>query len=329
MAESVHPPEPEGRLKDFWDKPVRDLVRLPVPLLAAGQIERHTIYSLLVMSLVAHYWNGNKRGNVGQYPWRAKQRASDGRYCGGDYLGHNIAAVAVDGRGAVIDFDFNHNDILNSSVEHAESRLIRRVFSLSQIYDDWETRGPSDPPRSASYSTILSEVTVYTSLESCSQCSGIMALGSVKEVVFLQRDPGQNSIGNILRNLSPVGGRYMPPRPLPANGCELQFFDTLGAGFRHFEEEVVNTPFHIAENGDRDHSPSITSFLCTDTALDIFCDGRKRFGSITLKHPDFQPLDSRGAVVATAFTNKQALDHAQRFFAYASTVARRGTPHTL
>ena len=39
------------------------------------------------------------------------------------YLGHNIACIAVDGNGEIIDFDFNHNDFFRSSAEHAESRI--------------------------------------------------------------------------------------------------------------------------------------------------------------------------------------------------------------
>src|SRR6266446_6975637 len=116
--ETSYPPRPsDGRLGDLWDQQVKDLVLLPDPKLSCEQNERHRLYNLLVMSLVVHYWNGNKRGNLGEYPWREKQRGPGGRgYLGGDYLGHNIASIAVDGKGEVIDFDFNHNDILNSSV---------------------------------------------------------------------------------------------------------------------------------------------------------------------------------------------------------------------
>src|SRR5262249_22014479 len=131
------------------------------------------------------YWNGNKYGQDGEYPWRPKQKRTNGRYQGGDYLGHNIACIAVDGEGEIIDFDFNHNDMLNSSVEHAESRLIRRIFSLAQLNNGWATRDVQAPAPPIPYSNVLSDVSIYTTLESCSQCSGIMALGSVKEVIFL------------------------------------------------------------------------------------------------------------------------------------------------
>lgn len=324
-----YPSKPEGRLQDYWEKPVRELVLLPNLVFIEGAAERHTMYSLLTMALVAGYWNGNKRGPDGEYPWRPKQRDNSGRYIGGNYLGHNIACIGIDGKGHVIDFDFNHNDLLNSSVEHAESRLIRRVFSLTQIYDDWATRGSYPSLQAIPYSTVLSDVTVYTSLESCSQCSGIMALGSVKEVVFLQRDPGQNSIGNILRNLSPVGGRYLPPLPIPADLFGFQYFPALVSAFDNFAATVGQKAFYKAPDGSKDNAPSITSFLCTDEAQSLFNAARSELDNYKPKFPTFRPAAADGTEVADALTNEQALQHIKRFLTYAIMEGHRGTPHKL
>lgn len=323
----THPPNPEGRLKDFWNGPVRDLVSLSNPVLAPEVVERHNLFSLLTLALIEGYWNGNKKGAVGEYPWRASQQDPvTKRYAGGDYLGHNIACIAVDDRGAILDFDFNHNDVLNSSVEHAESRLIRRLFSLTQLYDYWEG---STSTKGIAYSTVLSNVTIYTSLESCSQCSGIMALGSVKEVVFLQRDPGQNSIGNILRQLSPVGGRYLPPLPIPANTLGLPFFDRLAKGYDAFASGVVTQPFFVAKDGTKDHSSSITSYLCTDDAWQIAKDGAGAFTGFNPGYPAYRPLDSTGKPVPSGLSNAECFEHATRFLKYAVTDGHRGTPHKL
>jgi tRNA(Arg) A34 adenosine deaminase TadA len=331
MTDAMHPPHPEsGRLNDLWEARVKDLVLLPVPELSDEQKERHLIYCYLLMALVAHYWNGNKRGRLGTYPWREGQKGPDGQYAGGDYLGHNIACIAVDAEGEVIDFDFNHNEVLNSSVEHAESRLVRRVFSLTQLNNGWATSDVTEPEKPVAYSNVLSDVTVYTSLESCSQCSGIMALGSVKEVVFLQRDPGQNSIGNILRALSPVGATYAAPLPIPADVLGLDHFAELGRRYAEFVRGVADEPFYIAPDGEEDHSSSITSFLCTDGALQIFSDGRSRFEAIRdPRFPDYKPSGPGGRVVTKAFTNGEAAQHVHRFFAYATSDGRRGTPHKL
>src|SRR5205085_2480263 len=97
-----HPPNPgSGPLGDYWNRKAKHLVRLPYPYLQPGAKERHKLYSLLLMALVAYYWNGNKKGRKGTYPWRSAQLESDDPFRDNDYLGHNIASLAVDGRGEV------------------------------------------------------------------------------------------------------------------------------------------------------------------------------------------------------------------------------------
>ncbi|HYY42101.1 MAG TPA: hypothetical protein VE775_05165, partial [Pyrinomonadaceae bacterium] len=125
--------DPNEPLAQYWNKPVSQLVALADTPIAPEEQERHRIYCLLLMSLIVNFYNGNKHGQEGTYPGRAQQRRPNGLYQGGQYLGHNIACLAVDGDGFIIDFDFNHNELFSSSVEHAESRLVRRIFSLTQL----------------------------------------------------------------------------------------------------------------------------------------------------------------------------------------------------
>jgi tRNA(Arg) A34 adenosine deaminase TadA len=292
----------------------------------AAQGERHYLYSLLVMALVSNYWNGNKRGQDGVYPWRKGQQLKNGIYRGGQYLGHNIACIAVDGLGEVIDFDFNHNDIFSSSVEHAESRLVRRVFSLAQVYDDWRVRRPEDLPRSAGYANLLSNVTIYTSLESCAQCSGIMNLGQVKAVVYLQHDPGQFVIGNILWKLT--GANLKAPLPISADQFGFPYYSELNDAFKHFYSRVLREPFYVDMTGTKDNSQSITSFLCTDQAEAIFDRALEELKHFTLKYPDYKPQDTN-ADDPRLLTNVQVQQHTRNFFTYASVSGRRGTPHKL
>ncbi|MBY0455716.1 MAG: hypothetical protein K2V38_00100 [Gemmataceae bacterium] len=323
MADIVHPPRPTtGRLSEVWEKPVSEIVSITAPALKEEQIERHSLYCNLLMSLVASYWNGNKRGREGKYPWREKQLRPDKYgYLGGDYLGHNIAAIAVDAEGEVIDFDFNHNEIMNSSVEHAEARLVRRVFGLTGLYNGWALEDPSKKPP-VPYSNVLNGVTIYTSLESCSQCSGIMALGYVKEVVFLQRDPGQYSIGNILRHLT-KNEKYPAPVPIPADIIGVDYFERLEKGYAEFSAGVANKPFHEDPAGKVDKSPSITSFLCTDLAMGIFLDGQDRFlKTLKAKYPDYKPVNDKKVL-----SNTDLITHLHRFHSYAISDGRRGTSH--
>jgi len=316
-----------------WKKPLGEVVNLPPdPGLTAEWAERHRLYSTLVLALVSTYWNGNKRGDRGLYPWREGQRDNrfataanpDGfqsqLYVGGNYQGHNIACIAVDGEGDIIDFDFNHNELFNSSVEHAESRLIRRVFSLAQLSDGWQLKTPGASARKA-YGTLLNNVTVYTSLESCAQCAGIMTLGRVERVVYLQSDPGQFMVGNLLYKLGDGA-----PRPLSGADIGLSHFDSLNNAYMRFQERVGKTPFfHQDRSSMPDKSASVTSFLCTDLAKAVFDTGLKEMLTLdTCKYPDFRP-----AGVANAKSNQEIIGHCRDFLAYAGQAGRRGTPHKL
>jgi len=305
-------------LADFWNRPVHELVTVPQPTFTAEERERWRLFSLLAMSLVFEFWNGNKYGDHGEYPWREQQRLPGGRYSGGTYLGHNIAAIAVDGDGRVIDFDFNHNKVFNSSVEHAESRLIRRVFSLAQLQEEWRpTLGPAPPTNArgspaagTSYATVLSDVTVYTTLEPCAQCAGIMALGLVHEVVFLQRDPGEYLVGNILHNLTKEGARA--PLPIPAGEFGFEYFDELNDAYQGFKAEIPQRPFYISPRW-KDSSPAIAAFLCTDDALEIYRQARDELRSFQPQFP----------------ANAQPHAGVVQFLEYARSHGQRGTPHRV
>ena len=342
------PSDPKDPLTHYWRRPVEDVATVENTTTTAAENERHTILSLLVMALASDAWNGNKHGAVGDYPWRQKQKIpGTNRYLGNSYLGHNIVCLAVDARGAIIDFDFNHNEIYNSSVEHAEARLVRRIFNLNQNYDHWQTTEPGklqDVP----YTTTLSGVTIYTSLESCAQCSGIMALANVKSVIYLQSDPGQYRIGNILYNLSnplavshPVSGKspagpsptkYGAPEPI--NAGEVFGFRPkreLDAAYGDFVKVATANPdtkyfFRSTAPGvAADTSTSITSFLCCDVAKDIFDQAAATLQNLNLEFGSFAPTLAGGG--DKPFTNQGLLEEARKFRQYVAVAGRRGTPH--
>ncbi len=323
------PPDVDNeKLKQYWDRPVSELAQLREPGPNQAAQERHRIYSLMLMALVHNYWNGNKKGLKGTYPWN--EPGDRGPHGDGDYLGHNIGALAVDGLGRVMDFEFNHNRLFNSSAEHAEVRLIRRVFAMAQLAGTWRPDGTPEPTPRDDYST-FADVTVYTSLESCSQCAGAMALARVREVVYLQTDPGMYFIGRILRNLTDDELRA----PLPISGGEIALsqFAALDGAFTEFKAQVADKPFHKpTPDGKADSSRSVTSFLCTKRARDIYGAARDEFAALVadparLNYPDHRPGDGDGVPVRTALTNAEVLGEANDFLRYATSMGRRGTPH--
>lgn len=333
--------DPKKGVGHYWKQPVSALASVEVAALSAGAVERHRLYSLLTFALIDAYFNGNKNGLEGEYPWRAAQRRDNGTYHGESYVGHNIACIAVDENGEVVDFDFNHNELFNSSVEHAEARLIKRIFSLNQIYDKWELWGPAK--RSVPYGTTLSGMTVYTSLESCAQCSGVMTLANALRVVFLQSDPGQNLVGNMLYKLTkPIKStlkiefaatrpkppdKYGAPEPVDASVFGFSYKDALDKAYLDYASAVGDArPFHISPAGDKNSSRGITTFLCTDEAKAIFAAAAEELQTITPSEGDHRPPRSDGQVDGVK-SNTEVLDHVRGFLHHAVTMGRRGTPH--
>ena len=331
--------------------------------------ERHRIYCYLLMKLIYRFWNGNKNGPFGIYPQRDGMQlagpmpAQDApRLYRGDlnersdrdhvkwdrYLGHNIACIAVDGNGHIIDFDFNHNAFFRSSAEHAESRLVRRLFSLTDIFDSWKTGARfNGKPHAAS----LGQVTLYTSLESCAQCSGVMSLAGVKQIVYLQNDFTAYKIGNIMyklanRTVARDGsgnavkddkGNVLTipgaPVPIQASEVELEEFKTLNDGNLDFTKKMLsgNEFFFKSLDGMIDRDPSITSFLCTDQALGIFKTGGEKLDSLVLQSPRFPYKDEmpKDRDPNRVLANDECLTEARDFFQYVDVEGYRGSPHKL
>jgi tRNA(Arg) A34 adenosine deaminase TadA len=360
-AQAQTPPPPgfadQDPINHYWNKQLRDIVSIDLskdaPELADDAVkERHRIYCHLLMKLIVRFWNGNKRGPVGSYPLREKQieaQQTQGKRYKGDmitnpegsrinwdrYLGHNIACIAVDGNGEIIDFDFNHNDFFRSSSEHAESRMVRRLFSLTDIRDSWKIGQPiGDKSRAFS----LNDVTLYTSLESCAQCSGVMSLGGVKQIIYLQNDFTAYMIGNIMYNLANRIGKFPgAPVPIPASEIGLPQFNPLNDANLTFVKNIneaknrndISHAFFVSQDGSsvKDFSPSITSFLCTDAAYDIFKTGGQALDTMKLNFPERRhPNEPDHPEI---LTNEQCLNEARDFYKYADMEGYRGSPHKL
>jgi tRNA(Arg) A34 adenosine deaminase TadA len=344
---------------------VGDAAQDPAPLdewKQPGERERRRIYLSVLMGIVASYWNGNKFGPRGTYyardaqvdrdigpaagnyyVYRATGRAYRGqqRDLGDTYVGHNIAALAVNGAGHLIDFEMNSNEIFDSSMEHAEARLVRRIINLAESWEaqDWipdqqkmkaAEEATTDAKNKELRRTNLEGITIYTSLESCAQCAGIMALGNIEEVVYLQRDPGMFCIGNILFRFrqNKDSAAVHPPRPAAAKEFEdgTSYFDLLGEAYERFKRAIAEVgKFYVPPSGNRGNPdpPSITSFLCTDEAFDIFNHGGRRLEDMQLQVPEYQP--GQGAM-----TNSAVLQDAKIFLnGYVVNRGRRGITHLV
>src|ERR1700726_813850 len=94
-------------LSPFWSGTLQKIAELEPNVPTPEEQEGHRIYALLLMGVIYGKWNGNKYGEIGDYgEWRRKQTIGSTQddfniYGGGTYLGHNIAALAVDAEGRI------------------------------------------------------------------------------------------------------------------------------------------------------------------------------------------------------------------------------------
>lgn len=164
--------------------------------------------------------------------------------------GHNIGSILVDPNVKIVNWARNCNARLGNGTQHGEVRLMMGYLN-----------------RVGGYS--LKDHTVYTSLEPCAQCSGMMVLTNIKRTVYGQTDPG---FGKAIERLklnskqwNPAG--YKPyPRAVISDRSESKYCSQL-------------------ENAYEQKGGSITRFLLSDQAKAIFKAASDNLFNYQLSYP--------------------------------------------
>lgn len=168
----------------------------------------------------------------------------------GNKRGHNIGSVLVDPDGKVVNWARNCNAALSNGTQHGEVRLMMGYLN-----------------RVGGYS--LKDHTVYTTLEPCAQCSGMMVLTNIKRTVYGQTDPG---FGKAIERLALDSKKWNPagyepyPRAVISDRSESKYCDQL-------------------EKAYEKAGGSITGFLLSDQAKDIFKAASNNLYDYQLKYP--------------------------------------------
>jgi len=137
-------------------------------LLAQGtpsqiQLEKDTVLSLACLSAVYKTWQTNS--------------APGSR-------GHNIGCVMVNSNSLPISWNVNCVTILDNGTQHGEVRVVQEFLSSTNA--------------SGKY---IDGNTVYTTLEPCAMCTGMMTMNKAKRCVYVQADPG---FGSAIKGLNLV-----------------------------------------------------------------------------------------------------------------------------
>lgn len=194
------------------------------------QAERDEIYLLTAYGVVLNDWQDGKQKNK---------------------RGHNIGSILVAPDGRIVNWARNCNAALSNGTQHGEVRLMMGYLN-----------------RVGGYS--LKGHTIYTTLEPCAQCSGMMILCSLYKTVYGQTDPG---FGNALERLA------LDSKEWNKNGYEPYPREVIS-------ERSKSKYCDMLDNAYQQAGGSITKFLLTDQAKSIFMQAVNQLNNYQLKYPE-------------------------------------------
>jgi len=95
--------------------------------------------------------------------------------------GYNIGAILVDNKGKIINWARNCVNATYNGTQHAEVRLVLKELTKKE-------------------NKKLTNLTIYSTLEPCIQCAGMLTLQNSKRVVYVQKDPTFGNTFKLLKN---------------------------------------------------------------------------------------------------------------------------------
>jgi tRNA(adenine34) deaminase len=195
---------------------------------ATAQAERDEIFTLLAYAVVLKDWQSS-----GSPAGAAAAR------------GYNIGSVLVDpAQRHAVYWGLNSVYLTENRTQHGEVRLMTCFF---------ERMREAGTPLST-----LKGYTIYTTLEPCAMCSGMMVLTSVPRTVYGQEDPGFGKALERLKLDSSQCQGYPPyPRAVESDHAAV---DAAGQLERRYDDYRRNHP----------DNPSITDFLATPEARQVY-----------------------------------------------------------
>ena len=198
-----------------------------------SQEEIDNIFSLLSFALVYNEWQPDT------VP-REQRR------------GYNIGAVLVSPEHTPVKAGLNCINSTNNATQHGELRAITAFLNENPVFN-------------------LDHYTIYTTLEPCIMCAGMITMTDIDRVVFAQHDVEYSKAFERLQFDSTSIGGYLPyPRKVEATSSSLKFGKALDVAYSLY--------LTVAEE------KILARFLSTPAAKEIFADATREFSEFTCVH---------------------------------------------
>lgn len=194
---------------------------------------------------------------------RGWQSSADGR-------GHNIGAVLVNESFEPVFWARNTVGRSDNATQHGEVRLIQEFLNCPAI------------------GRYAEGFTVYTTLEPCAMCAGMMALARVGRVVYVQADP---QYGNVRKALDEIEYPLLFTEHTPAALPQKKLLD---AGYQAF--------------GKANDDASVVEYLLLPDAERIFASAEKDLNRYRPRHAE----NARVLAHAQAFLRRVPADDDER-----------------
>ena len=193
------------------------------------------IYSLLTYALVDANW---QPGNVPRNQRR----------------GYNIGALLVDKDQKPVFYGLNCINATDNATQHGEVRAITAYLEKTRRFN-------------------LDGFTIYTSLEPCIMCAGMMTMTDIDRVVYGQKDVDfSNGLERLALDTRAYGGYAPFKRTTWADASPASFRLRLDDAYRSF---LATAPEKI-----------LAIFLTSAEAAAIFKEAAAAFSGFQVKHPE-------------------------------------------
>ncbi|GAA3568903.1 nucleoside deaminase [Snuella lapsa] len=204
------------------------------------QIEKDKIFSLLSLGVVYKNW---------QTPTTNPVR------------GYNIGSILVAPSGDIVKWARNCVDTTGNGTQHGEVRLMTSYLNTTEYFS--LANENNDP------------YVLYTSLEPCAMCSGMMTLQSLNRTVYSQTDPDfGKAIQRLEFDASSCGGCPPYPRAVISDASPSPYRATLDSAYVAY----------LNKGGVR----SITKFLTTPEAQTIYANAVNALLNYQVVYPENQ-----------------------------------------